>query len=145
MSTAREKPPCGLEAGSRPRSVRSSACIAVDGTHFCADSRWLYRLFIGLDANFRLKRKKHLNERNDSGLNKGYAYIVEDARYKSFLQLYDKKIPAEKSTCHNHDALKLVDMKRVRGLDASGVATVECTRHNMKRPCSVGDLQVGER
>ena len=145
MSADRKEPPCGLEAGSRPRSVWSSFCIAVNGAYFRWDSRWLYRLFIGLDANFRLKRKKHLNERTDTSLNKGYAYIVEDTKYKSFLQLFHKKIPAEKSTCHDHDALKLVDMKRVRGLDASGVATVECTCHNMKRPCSVGDLQVGER
>ncbi len=28
---------------------------------------------------------------------------------------------------------------------ATGVATVDCSRHDMKRPCSVGDLQKGER
>ncbi len=28
---------------------------------------------------------------------------------------------------------------------ASGVGTVDCTRHDMKHPASVGDLQKGER
>jgi hypothetical protein len=32
-----------------------------------------------------------------------------------------------------------------RGLDATGVGALDCARHNMKRACSVGDLQKGER
>ena len=106
---------------------------------------WIYRLFIGLDANFRLKRKKRSNEQADPGLNKGYAYFVEDTKYKDFLDRFSDMHPHDPSTCHNHDAVKLANMKKFHELDASGVATVECTRHNMKRPCSVGDLQKGER
>ncbi|KAF9501454.1 hypothetical protein BDN71DRAFT_1347342, partial [Pleurotus eryngii] len=32
-----------------------------------------------------------------------------------------------------------------KGTTTSGVGTIECSRHNMKRPLSVGDLQKGER
>ncbi|KAG2073264.1 hypothetical protein BDR04DRAFT_1010887, partial [Suillus decipiens] len=32
-----------------------------------------------------------------------------------------------------------------RGLAATGAGTVDCSCHNMKCPCSVGDLQKGER
>jgi hypothetical protein len=32
-----------------------------------------------------------------------------------------------------------------RGVDATGVGAIDCARHNMKRPLSVGDLQKGER
>lgn len=106
---------------------------------------WIYRLFVGLDANFRLKRKKRSNEQADPGLNKGYAYFVEDTKYKDFLERFGESTPHEQSTCHNHDAVKLANMKKFHETDASGVATVECTRHNMKRPCSVGDLQKGEQ
>ena len=33
----------------------------------------------------------------------------------------------------------------VRGLVVTGVGMVDCTRHNMKRPNSIGDLQLGEK
>lgn len=35
--------------------------------------------------------------------------------------------------------------KATAGLAATGAGTVDCARHNMKRPMSVGDLQAGER
>ncbi|KAH9911489.1 uncharacterized protein B0H18DRAFT_1168583 [Fomitopsis serialis] len=107
--------------------------------------KWLYRLFVGLDANFRLKRKKVSSVAVDPGLNQGFAYFVEDHTYKAFLNTFDTKLPPETNTCHNHDAVKLANIKKIRETDASGVATVECVRHDMKRPASVGDLQYGER
>jgi hypothetical protein len=33
----------------------------------------------------------------------------------------------------------------MKGLSASGVGTVDCARHDMKRPTAVGDLQKGEK
>ena len=33
----------------------------------------------------------------------------------------------------------------VRGLVVTGVGTVDCARHNMKRPNSIGDLQLREK
>ncbi|TFY58980.1 hypothetical protein EVJ58_g6064 [Rhodofomes roseus] len=105
---------------------------------------WLYRLFVGLDANFCLKRKKVSTNQVDPGLNKGYAYFVEDTKYKAFLEQFDD-LPPEANTCHKHDAIKLANIKKVRETDTSGVGTVECTWHDMKRPRSVADLQVGER
>ena len=70
---------------------------------------------------------------------------MEDTKYKDFLDRFSNMHPHDPSTCHNHDAVKLANMKKFHELDTSGVVTVECTRHNMKRPCSVGDLQKGER
>jgi Kyakuja-Dileera-Zisupton transposase len=37
------------------------------------------------------------------------------------------------------------DARDVRGLAVTGVGTVDCARHNMKRPNSMGDLQLGEK
>jgi hypothetical protein len=39
----------------------------------------------------------------------------------------------------------MADTKSNRGLAATGLGTVDCARHNMKRPNAVGDLQKGER
>ncbi|KAL6298474.1 hypothetical protein BKA93DRAFT_820356 [Sparassis latifolia] len=110
------------------------------------DKSWLYRLFLSIDANFWLKRKKVSSDQVDPGLNHGYAYFVEEKAYKQHLHTYDKVFPDDISTCNNHDVLKLVSMKGVhQGTVASSVGTVDCACHNMKRPCSVGDLQKGER
>jgi len=82
---------------------------------------------------------------HDPGLNHGYAYVVEDSKFKEYLNEYDDKIADEVSTCNNHDAIKSASMRGGKGTAASGVGTIECVRHDMKRPVSVGDLQKGER
>lgn len=107
--------------------------------------RWLYRLFVGIDGNFRLKRLAVSNDERDPGLNNGVAYMVQERDYKGFLKTYDKAIVNDPSTCNNHDAVKSASLRGGKEIAASGVGTVECSRHDMKRPVSVGDLQKGER
>lgn len=41
--------------------------------------------------------------------------------------------------------MNMADTKLSQGLAATGVGTVDCARHNMKRPNGVGDLQKGEK
>ncbi|EPS93480.1 hypothetical protein FOMPIDRAFT_39266, partial [Fomitopsis schrenkii] len=106
---------------------------------------WLYRLFVGLDANFRLKRRDVSSDLVDPGLNRGYAYFVEEHAYRTYLNMYDKDQHEDQSTCNSHNAVKLANMRGGERMAASGVGTVECVRHDMKRPSSVGDLQKGER
>ena len=48
--------------------------------------RWLYSLFVGIDANFRLKHVNISKDERDPGLNHGYAYVVENAAFKKYLQ-----------------------------------------------------------
>ncbi len=81
----------------------------------------------------------------DPSLNKGRAYRVEETAYKSHLAKFDDQPADPTDTCNNHDAVKLATNKKGAGLAATGVATVDCARHGMKRPCSTGDLQKGER
>ncbi|KAK0484153.1 hypothetical protein EDD18DRAFT_1311916 [Armillaria luteobubalina] len=110
------------------------------------EKRWLYRLFIAVDANFRLCRLNVSDELNDPSLNQGYAYFVEEQGFKAYLKEYGDIIPEEeKSTCNNHDAVKLANSRGGKGAAATGVGAVVCGRHDMKRPLSVGDLQKGER
>ncbi|OSC96667.1 hypothetical protein PYCCODRAFT_1448403 [Trametes coccinea BRFM310] len=98
--------------------------------------RWLYRLFLSIDANFRLKRKKVSNDASDPSLNHRCAYFVDEAAYQNHLGSYGH-LPTEKhSQCNNHHAVKLANSKDSSHLATTGVGT---------RPGSVDDLQKGER
>lgn len=39
----------------------------------------------------------------------------------------------------------LVNLKKAKGLNATGVVGVACSRHELWRPNGMGDLQRGER
>ncbi|KAF9496443.1 hypothetical protein BDN71DRAFT_1482196 [Pleurotus eryngii] len=106
---------------------------------------WIYSLFVAIDANFRLKRLAASSNVQDPGLNKGYAYFIDEKKYKSFLDATGNLPSEEPSTCNNYDAVKLATIRGGKGMTASGVGTIECSRHDMKCPLSVGDLQLGER
>ncbi|KAF6747228.1 hypothetical protein DFP72DRAFT_992589 [Ephemerocybe angulata] len=107
--------------------------------------RWKDALFLAVDANFRLARKDVSSDERDPGLIDGTAYIVNETQFKAFLLEYGAKIPDDKSTCNNHDAIKSASMGRGKGLAATGMGTAQCSRHDMKRPTSCGDLLLGER
>ncbi|KAL4259471.1 CxC2-like cysteine cluster KDZ transposase-associated domain-containing protein [Pleurotus pulmonarius] len=109
-----------------------------------ASKGWIYSLFLAIDANFRLKRLSASDDSRDPGLHTGFAYFVEEKKYKQFLT-ETTDLVSEPSTCSNYDAVKSASLRGGKGVTASGVGTIECSRHDMKRPLSVGDLQRGER
>lgn len=47
--------------------------------------RFLYCLFIAIDACFRLKRRLISSKLKDPGLGTGWGYFVEDELYRSYL------------------------------------------------------------
>ncbi|KAG2101317.1 uncharacterized protein F5147DRAFT_812283 [Suillus discolor] len=108
------------------------------------EKQWLYSLFVGIDANFRMCRRNKSSEQADPSFSQGWAYFVEDSGFKSVLDTH-AGLTQEKSSCTSHNAVNLADSKRVRGLAATGIGAVVCARHNFKRPSAVGDLQKGER
>jgi hypothetical protein len=112
---------------------------------FIVKGRWLNMLFLAIDANFRLKRLNVSDNIRDPGLNHGYAYLVDEEKFKNYLAKYEDQVPNDVSKCNNHDAIKSASMRGGEGTAATGVGTIECSRHDMKRPVSVGDLQKGER
>ncbi|KAM6504124.1 hypothetical protein JOM56_001067 [Amanita muscaria] len=83
--------------------------------------------------------------KQDPGLNHGYAYIVDEDKFKDYLAKFDNQVQNDVSRCNNHDAIKSASMRGGKGTAATGIGTVECIRHDMKRPVSLGDLQKGER
>ncbi|KAJ7262597.1 hypothetical protein C8J57DRAFT_1719453 [Mycena rebaudengoi] len=107
------------------------------------EKRFLYALFLAMDANFRLKRKDVSSEEKDPGLGPGWAFFCEVKEYMEHVkQHWDE--PQDRSTCVAHDAVDKPD-REARGTASSGIGAVDCARHDMKRPQAVGDLQLGER
>lgn len=109
------------------------------------EEAWLHRLFLAIDANFRLKRLNVSNRERDPSLNAGNAYFVEETRFREFIAAYDKRVADESSTCSKHDAVELANIRGGKGTDSSGVGAVVCSRHDMKRPSSVVNLKKGEK
>lgn len=101
------------------------------------------------------------SDQTDPSLSRGWAYFVEESDYKAFLaehladaqevrtplinNLTSTYIVLQKSTCSSHNTVNMADTKQSQGLAATGVGTVNCARHNFKRPNGVGDLQKGEK
>lgn len=74
----------------------------VDSPAFCETAmlieqhyRFLYRLFLGMDANFRLKRRMVSNNASDPSLSNGWSYFVEEDNYKEFLNAFGKLVIQE--------------------------------------------------
>ncbi|KAG1825473.1 uncharacterized protein BJ212DRAFT_1443612 [Suillus subaureus] len=106
--------------------------------------QWLYALFIAIDANFCLKCKAVSSDDIDPGLNAGWAYFVEETKYKNYLSAWSGK-KQEHSTCVSHNTVNMANTKSACGLVANGVGTVDCACHEFKLPTGVGDLQKGEK
>ncbi|KAJ7026086.1 hypothetical protein C8F04DRAFT_966920 [Mycena alexandri] len=105
--------------------------------------RFIYRLILALDANFKLKNRIRTNEHWDPSLGPGWGAFVEPVAYRKHL----RKHVAEKdiSTCIAFAALMQKDTRNTTGLRVSGVGGCVCARHECMRPNGLGDLQKGER
>ncbi|KAJ7434249.1 hypothetical protein B0H11DRAFT_2258549 [Mycena galericulata] len=110
---------------------------------FPEEKQFLFALFLAMDANFRLKRKDVSSEEKDPGLGKGWSFYCDVQKYMEHVRANWNQVQ-ERSRCVAHDAVDKPD-RQARGTASSGIGTVDCARHNMKRPNGVGDLQLGER
>ncbi|KAF8147457.1 hypothetical protein K438DRAFT_1509006, partial [Mycena galopus ATCC 62051] len=105
--------------------------------------KFLYIIFLAIDACFRLKRRLVSSELKDPTLGSGWSYMVETTAYKKYLlTVTDQK---EMSTCSGLAALDYANTKFSRGYSSTGVGMGVCTRHEFVQPNGVGDLQRGER
>ncbi|KAJ7018305.1 hypothetical protein C8F04DRAFT_1277832 [Mycena alexandri] len=107
------------------------------------ENRFLYCLFIALDACFRLKRRLVSSELRDPGLGTGWAYFVEQEPYREYLLTTTNE--TEMSTCSGLAALDYANTKFSRGYSTTGVGMGVCAWHEFVQPTGIGDLQKGER
>ncbi|KAH9480163.1 hypothetical protein JR316_0006761 [Psilocybe cubensis] len=105
--------------------------------------KFLYAVFICMDANFRLKNQMVSNPSQDPGLGTGWAYMIEKEKYESYVK--SKASEKDISTCVGFQALAKANTKFSKGLRYTGVGAAICGRSEMIFPTSVGNLQKGER
>ncbi|KAJ6479764.1 hypothetical protein C8R45DRAFT_1101208 [Mycena sanguinolenta] len=90
-----------------------------------------------------MKGRDRSSRDKDPTLGPGWAYMVANDAYLKHLSKYVTE--DEISHCVSFAALWSANNKRAKGLRASGVGSVSCSRHEMFRPVGTGDLQRGER
>ncbi|KAJ7506191.1 hypothetical protein B0H11DRAFT_2220108 [Mycena galericulata] len=105
--------------------------------------RFLYKLILAVDANFKLKNRLRPNEHHDPSLGPGWGAFVEPKRYRKHLRKY--VVEKDISTCIAFAALMQKETRNTAGLRVSGVGGCVCARHECMRPNGLGDLQKGER
>ncbi|KAJ7346456.1 hypothetical protein DFH08DRAFT_700973 [Mycena albidolilacea] len=108
-----------------------------------AEDRFLYILFIALDACFRLKRRMISSEIKDPGLGTGWAYVTENPLWFLCCFFFDDNM--QMSTCSGLAALDYANTKFSRGYSTTGVGMGVCARHEFVQANGVGNLQKGER
>ncbi|KAF7300467.1 hypothetical protein HMN09_00930700 [Mycena chlorophos] len=138
--TATQPGECALLCPACPQPGKN---LPDDWQRCAEERRFLYALFLAIDANFRLRRKDVSSEKKDPGLADGLSFFCETDVYMTHVKKHWNDRQA-RSRCVAHDAVDKPD-RDARGTASSGIGAVDCARHNMKRPLSVGDTQLGER
>ncbi|KAJ7736077.1 hypothetical protein B0H16DRAFT_1326682 [Mycena metata] len=126
-----------------PACPRPDVNLPDDWEDVPESDKFLYILFLALDACFRLKRRLVSSELRDPGLGTGWAYFVEQEPYRQYLLTRTNE--QEMSTCSGLAALDYANTKFSRGYSVTGVGMGVCARHEFVQPTGVGDLQKGER
>ncbi|KAJ7750769.1 hypothetical protein B0H14DRAFT_3513347 [Mycena olivaceomarginata] len=105
--------------------------------------RFLYCIFLAIDACFRLKRKKISSWLADPSIQDGWAYFTRSVPYGEFVETLGEQ--KEMSTCTGLAALDHANTKYAQGYAATGCGMITCGRHEIVCKNGVGDLQAGEK
>jgi hypothetical protein len=84
--------PDGWEMAKQDKRYASFCTRLLRSLMTLCDGSWLYSLFLGLDANFRLKRKDVSSDKRDSSLSVGWSYFVPSEAYKAHLAMHKDEI-----------------------------------------------------
>ncbi|PPR01605.1 hypothetical protein CVT26_013324 [Gymnopilus dilepis] len=130
-------------------AIRCPSCpwpgvnLAEDWKNAPESMKFLYMVFLCMDANFRLKNQLVSNYSQDPGLGIGWAYMVPRKPYEKYVlsQANNDDI----STCVGFQALAKANNKFSVGLRYTGTNAVVCGRSEMIFPLGVGNLHKGER
>ncbi|KAF7345876.1 CxC2 domain-containing protein [Mycena venus] len=133
----------GELAVSCPACPHPGVNLPDDWENALPEQRFIYTLFLALDACFRMKRGMVSSELKDPGLGTGMSYMLKNMPYCEYLlTVTDQK---EMSTCSGLAALDYANTKFSHGYSTTGVGMCVCARHEFIQPNGVGDLQKGER
>ncbi|KIY60538.1 hypothetical protein CYLTODRAFT_460737 [Cylindrobasidium torrendii FP15055 ss-10] len=106
---------------------------------------WKYRLFLGLDANFRLENRARVKsvKKVYEGLGEGLGCIAHSDHY--FSHINKGIVEEEAKPCTPFAAITQKDTRLDDNLRATGIGGCSCTRHQCVRPLGWVDLVKGER
>ncbi|KAK1216163.1 hypothetical protein PQX77_021216 [Marasmius sp. AFHP31] len=107
------------------------------------DLKFLFTLFVSGDANFKQKARSRPNDRRDPALGPGWGSFVPNELYMS--EVGKRTEQSEISHCAGFAAISSANTKNTKGLRATGIGSISCSRHDTFRPNGMGDLQIGER
>ncbi|THU89749.1 hypothetical protein K435DRAFT_624523, partial [Dendrothele bispora CBS 962.96] len=137
------------ETRSGELAVECIACprpevnLPIDWQNAPDNIKFIYMMFMAIDACFRLKRKRISSWNHDPSLQDGWAYFVEN---KPFLEWIEStKGQKEISTCTGLAALDHANTKFHDGYDETGKVAGLCARHEILLKNGMGATQVGER
>ncbi|KAA1479985.1 hypothetical protein DENSPDRAFT_789779, partial [Dentipellis sp. KUC8613] len=105
--------------------------------------RFLYTVFLSMDANFKLKLKNHKYQ--DIELAPGWAYFVEESLYQAYLATHEDEDEEIKDCDSTFAAIDHANMPSSKRFCINGVGAVVCARHSFFRASGVADLPAGER
>ncbi|KAJ6571549.1 hypothetical protein B0H19DRAFT_1208943 [Mycena capillaripes] len=124
-----------------PACPRPGVNLDEDWKNASKEDKFLYILFLALDACFWMKRGLVSSELKDPGLSTGLRYMVENDPYRKYLLTMTDQM----STCSGLAVLDYANTRFSRGYSTTGMGMVVCARHEFIQPNGVGDLQKGER
>ncbi|KAJ7441691.1 hypothetical protein FB451DRAFT_1058065 [Mycena latifolia] len=104
--------------------------------------RHKYVLSLSSDGNFKLQRKRKVDDPDDVALNAGNGYFPEDTTYKRYVA--EIKTVDDKCTCSDLKAVRMQNIAKFKNSVISGVVAVQCARHGFFMPGGMVDLTKGE-
>ncbi|KAL1740799.1 hypothetical protein HDZ31DRAFT_46757 [Schizophyllum fasciatum] len=142
-----ERPPSDVRPGELallcPACPRPGVNLPNDWENVEPEKRFLYVLFIALDACFRLKRRKISTRDRDPSLADGGSYMVESTSFEEYIRTAD--VQTDVSTCTGLSAVDHANTKYSKGYAETGKALGLCARHEFIQKNGVVPTQVGER
>ncbi|KAH8101661.1 hypothetical protein DFH11DRAFT_1523480 [Phellopilus nigrolimitatus] len=141
--------PRGVDATSQGElAVECPACpqpgrnLPLDWRDAPPSRKWLYKLFLAVDANFKLKLKER--GLKDIELAPGWVYFVEEDAYQKIIATIVDE--TEDNTCRSqHNAIVMANIRNILGYQTNGTGAVLCGRHSLVRHNGVADLSKGEK
>jgi hypothetical protein len=114
---------------------------------------------VSSDGNFKLQRKRKVDDPDDVALNGGNAYFPEDAEYQEYVSQLKPSddvrdrvlinddpllICVQKCTCSDLKAVRMQNIAKFKNSVISGVVAVQCACHGFFMPGGIVDLKKGE-
>ncbi|KAJ7576776.1 hypothetical protein C8J56DRAFT_1007268 [Mycena floridula] len=98
-----------------------------DWQHMPKEQRFIYTLFIAVDACFHLKRKMVSSDAKDPGLGTGWVYFVEEPAYHTYYKTLGDQ--TDMNSCTGLSAVDHANTHFSQSYAVMGVGLALCTRH----------------